>query len=182
MNTGFPAPADDGAADHLARGMRMPDIRLPATIGADASFARAEGWTVLFVYPWTGQPGADNPPGWDSIPGAHGSTPEAEGFRNLHNAFREHGIGLFGLSSQATDWQREFATRLELPFPLVSDAALQLQQALRLPTFATGGVTYLKRLTLVLKDGRIERVFYPVHPPETHPREVLLWAEERVTR
>ena len=123
-----------------------------------------------------------NPPDWDSIAGAHGSTPQAEGFRNLHPAFREHGVAVFGLSVQTTDWQRELAERLALPFALVSDAQLTLQCALRLPTFETGGVTYLKRLTLVLRDGRIEHVFYPVHPPEAHAREVLLWIEERVTR
>jgi peroxiredoxin len=182
MSAAFPPPIDDGGADHLARGLSMPDVVLPSTAGEQVSFAQRRGWTVVFIYPWTGRPGVANPPDWDTIPGAHGSTPQAEGFRNLHDAFREHGGEVFGLSVQAQDWQREFAKRLELRFPLVSDAALELQRALRLPTFQTGGVTYLKRLTLVLRDGRIERVFYPVHPPEAHAREALLWLEERVTR
>ena len=182
MSTVFPPPADDGGASHLTRGLAMPDMALPSTTGERVSLAKAPGWAAVFVYTWTGRPGAPNPPNWDTIPGAHGSTPQAEGFRNLHQAFREHGAKVFGLSVQAPDWQLEFARRLELPFPLVSDAALELQRALRLPTFHTGGVTYLKRLTLVLRDGRLERVFYPVHPPEVHAREVLLWIEERVTR
>ena len=182
MSPPFPVPVDDGGADHLIRGMPMPDIALPATTGGQVSFAGRPGWAVLFVYTWTGRPAVANPPAWDTIPGAHGSTPQAEGFRNLHGAFCEHAAALFGISVQTTEWQREFAERLDLPFPLVSDAALELQRALRLPTFETGGVTYLKRLTLVLRDGRIERVFYPVHPPEAHAREALLWVKERVTR
>lgn len=182
MSPPFPVPVDDGGADHLIRGMPMPDIALPATTGGQVSFAGRPGWAVLFVYTWTGRPDVTDPPRWDTIPGAHGSTAQAEGFRNLHGVFREHGAGLFGISAQTTEWQREFAERLDLPFPLVSDAALELQRTLRLPTFETGGVTYLKRLTLVLRDGRIKRVFYPVHPPEAHAREALLWVEERVTR
>jgi peroxiredoxin len=182
MNVAFPAPVNDGGASHLVRGRPMPDIALPATVGGQVSFAEQRGWAVVFVYTWTGRPDVPNPPDWDRLPGAHGSTPQAEGFRNLHAAFRDYGADVFGLSVQPTDWQAELADRLVLPFALVSDAALRMQQALRLPTFQTGGVTYLKRLTLMLKDGRIERVFYPVHPPEAHPREALLWLEERVTR
>lgn len=182
MSAGFPAPVDDGGANHLVRGLALPDIALPATTGAQVSLAHRSGWTVVFAYTWSGRPGIANPPDWDIIPGAHGSTSQAEGFRNLHGAFQEHGVDVFGLSLQATEWQGEFAARLALPFPLISDAACGLQRGLRLPTFDTGGVTYLKRLTLVVRDGRIERVFYPVHPPAAHPREVLLWVEERVTR
>lgn len=178
----FPAPEDDGAAAHLSRGLRMPGIALPATTGNVVNFADHPGWVVLFIYPWTGRPGVPNPPDWDIIPGAHGSTPQAECFRNLHGAFRDQGAQVFGLSAQSTEWQREFAERMALPFALVSDAEFQLQRALRLPTFATGGVTYLRRLTLVVRDGRIARVFYPVHPPEANARDVLLWLEELITR
>ena len=173
---------DDGGARHLTRGRVMPDIELPTTGSNPVNFRRLDGWTILFVYPWTGRPGIDNPPGWDDIPGAHGSTPEAEGFRNLFRTFVEVGARVYGLSAQATDWQREFATRLELPFDLVSDAERQMQKALSLPTFATGGVTYLTRLTLAIKDGRIERTFYPVQQPGAHSRDVLVWLNELVSR
>jgi peroxiredoxin len=178
----FPAPADDGAARHLVRGLPMPSIALPTTAGSSVNFAEHPGWVLLFVYTWTGRPGVDNPPGWDTIPGAHGSTPQAEGFRNLYPTFRQQGAEIFGLSAQTTEWQREFATRMDLPFSLVSDAGLRLQRALRLPTFETGGTVYLRRLTLALKDGAIERVFYPVHPPQANAREMLAWFNELVTR
>jgi len=182
MSTEFPAAADDGGAAHLARGQKLPDIALPATRGEPVNFARREGWTFLYVYPWTGRPGLPNPPDWDVIPGAHGSTPQAESFRNLHTAFRELGGEVFGVSAQSPEWQKEFAERMQLPFTLASDETFAFQRALRLPTFETGGVTYLKRLTLAVLNGRIEQVFYPVHPPEAHPREVLVWFYELVTR
>lgn len=178
----FKPPIDDGGARHLTRGRVMPDMALPTTAGERINFRALDGWTILFVYPWTGRPGVDNPPGWDDMPGAHGSTPEAEGFRNLHRAFVENGGRVFGLSAQETAWQQEFAARLELPYALVSDADHAFQRALGLPTFTLDGTVYLTRLTLALRDGRIERTFYPVHPPGAHPREVLAWFNELVSR
>jgi peroxiredoxin len=151
----------------------MPNIALASTRGGTLNLTELAGIVVVFVYPWTGQPGLANPPGWDDIPGAHGSTPQAEGFRNLYTAFRDSDLDVIGLSTQSPAWQRELAERLQLPFALLSDAGFQLQKALRLPTFETGGVTYLKRLTLVIEDGRIRRTLYPVHPPDAHAREVM---------
>ena len=172
---GVATPIDDGGARHLKRGRRMPDIALPTTAGGEVNFARLDGMAVVFCYPWTGRPGLANPPGWDDIPGAHGSTPQSEGFRDLHAGFLQVDAQLFGLSTQSTAYQRELADRLRLPFALASDERFALQRALALPTFATGGVTYLKRLTLAIRDGRIERVYYPVPSPAAHPREVCAW-------
>jgi peroxiredoxin len=176
----WPAPLDDGGARHLVRGLRMPDLAMPTTAAENVSFAGLPGRAVLFCYPWTGRPGLPNPPGWDEIPGAHGSSPEAEGFRDLLTAFADLGIAVFGLSTQATDYQRELASRLRLGYPLVSDHGFALAHALRLPTFETVGERYLKRLTLALSDGAIESVFYPVHPPDAHAREVLAWYAAKV--
>jgi peroxiredoxin len=87
---------------------------------------------------------------------------------------------VIGLSAQPTDWHRELVERLGLPFEIASDDGFRLAQALRLPTFEAGGITYLKRLTLALVDGRIEHVFYPVHPPDAHARDVLAWLTDAV--
>jgi peroxiredoxin len=167
--------ADEGGARHLKRGQRMPDLDLPTTAGRIVNFAKLDGTAVVYCYPWTGRPGLPNPPNWDDIPDAHGSTPEAEGFRDLHAGFLQVGTAVYGLSTQTTDYQRELAERLGLPFELASDEGFALQRALALPTFATGGVTYLKRLTLAIRDGRIMRVYYPVPRPEAHAREVCAW-------
>ena len=169
------ALADDGAARHLKRGKRLPDIALPTTGGREVSFAHLAGRSIVYCYPWTGRPGQPNPAGWDDIPGAHGSTPQTEGFRDLHAGFRQVGAEVFGLSTQPTSYQRELVARLEVPFEIVSDEHFALQGALALPTFTTGGVTYLKRLTLAINDGRIERVFYPIPSPKAHAREVCAW-------
>ena len=180
MSWPWPPPVDDGGAKHLTRGMRLPDIALRATGGKAVSLGSLPGRTVIFCYPWTGRPGLTNPPDWDTIPGAHGSTPEAEGFRDLYLGFEEMPTAVFGLSLQPTEDQHEFSQRMGLPFDLLSDADQAFQRALRLPVFETGGVTYLKRLTMVLRDGAIDRVFYPVHPPDSHAREVLIYVTGNV--
>lgn len=169
----WPAPEDDGGARHLVPGSEIPYITLPAIDGMSIDLAALEGPWVVFVYPWTGRPGLPNPPDWDDIPGAHGSTPEVEGFRDAYVSYRAMGFNVLGLSGQTADDQQEFANRLDVRFPLVSDAQGKLRDALGLPAFETGGVTYLKRLTLVVRDGKIERVFYPVHPPHTHAGNLL---------
>jgi peroxiredoxin len=167
-------PEDDGAADHLT-GMRIPAIALPSTAGRDIRLDRLPGRTVLFCYPRTGRPDEELPPGWNAIPGARGCTPEACGFRDRHERFAELGARVMALSTQDTDYQREMAARLELPFDVLSNADLRLVRALRLPTFEVGANTLVKRLTLVIRDGEIEHVFYPVFPPDTHAGEVLDW-------
>lgn len=181
MSWPWPAPVDDGGARHLVRGMAVPDVALAATGGRAVSLARIAGWAVVFCYPWAGQPGVPNPPGWDTIPGAHGSTPEAEGFRDLHLGFAELPSALFGLSLQPREEQQELAARLKLPYELLSDAAQAFRNALDLPVFETGGKLYLPRLTLVLRDGCIDHVFYPVHPPHSHAREVLAFVSAKAT-
>jgi peroxiredoxin len=170
----LPVPEDDGAADHLLDAA-VPPMALPATTGETIDLAALTGRTVLFCYPRTGRPDEELPPGWNAIPGARGCTPEACGFRDAHAQFAELGVRVLALSTQPGDYQREMAERLHLPFPVLSDEELELTRALRLPTFETSGMTLLKRLTLVIDDGRIEHVFYPVFPPDSHAAEVVTW-------
>lgn len=169
----FPKATDHGEASHLAPGMALPPIVLPVTDGADVCLATLRGRSIVAAYPWTGRPGLRNPPNWDHIPGAHGSTPELEGFRDAAPLFVARDVTLFGLSRQSTDYQRELVQRLRLPFLILSDADGAFSDELRLPIFSTGGETYLKRLTLVVSDGRIERVFFPVTDPAHHAGEIL---------
>jgi peroxiredoxin len=181
----LPVPGDDGAAAHL-EGAGMPPIRLPATDGS--SFAVHEPPTgsdrlILYAYPRTGQPGAvPLSADWDRIPGARGCTPESCGFRDHAAELAALGAAVAGLSTQDTQYQREAVERLRLPFPLVSDADLELTRALGLPTFDIGGEVLLRRLTMVVRGGAIERVFYPVFPPDRHAQEVLRWLTDAGTR
>lgn len=170
----LPVPEDDGAAAQLV-GAVVPEIALPATTGEAITLAELEGRTVLFCYPRTGRPDEELPPGWNAIPGARGCTPEACGFRDAHGQFAELGARVLALSTQSGDYQRELAERLHLPFPVLSDERLELTEALGLPTFETSGMTLLKRLTLVVDDGRVVHVFYPVFPPDSHAADVLDW-------
>jgi peroxiredoxin len=169
----FLPPIDDGAADHLKPGLKLPAIALPATDGTEICLADIPDVSVVITYPWTGRPGVANPPDWDVIPGAHGSTPELEGFRNWAPDFAQWEVRLFGLSGQTTEHQRELVERLWLPFPVLSDADRHFAQALGLPSFATGGVHYLKRLTLIILGGYIKGVIYPVYRPAEHAFELL---------
>ena len=175
----IPAPHDDGAARHLP-GMQIPSVPLPATNETIVDLSSLRGAVVVYAYPRTGRPGIENPPGWDFIPGARGCTPQSCSFRDQSEELRALGVAhLFGLSTQNTQYQREAAERLHLPFPLLSDASLKLTKAIRLPTFETSGMTLLKRVTFVIKNGRIEHVFYPVFPPDRNASEVIAWLGAR---
>jgi len=174
----LPVPVDDGAAAHLT-GTRLPDIALPATSGDRVRLASLAGRTIVYAYPRTGRPGVELVQGWDLIPGARGCTPQSCGFRDHFAELRALGAShVFGLSTQDTAYQSEMAERLHLPFPVLSDEALALTEALRLPTFTVEGEVLLKRLTLVIDDGRITKVFYPVFPPDRSAAEVAAWMRD----
>jgi peroxiredoxin len=173
----LPVPQDDGAADHLTS-MMLPDLALPATNGGPVNLSKLPGRTVVYVYPRTGVPGKSNPDGWDQIPGARGCTPQSCAFRDHYAEMKTLGVAqLYGLSSQDTDYQREVAERLHLPFAILSDAKLSLTKALRLPTFVAGGMTLIKRMAWVIDSGKITKVFYPVFPPDRNAGDVVAWLQ-----
>lgn len=176
---GGPEKLSDGAADHLIPGLRLPDMTLAATNADEMSLARLSGRAVVYCYTWTGRPDFCDPPHWDDIPGAHGSTPQTEAFRDLYPQLQELGVAVYGLSSQTSAYQREMVQRLRVPFAVLSDHRLAFAAALKLPTFATGGVTYLKRLTMIIDHGAIVKSFYPVTVPQDNAREVLLWLRQQ---
>jgi peroxiredoxin len=171
----LPRPKDDGGAKHL-RGMAVPDLELPSTSNRQVNLSKISApRIVVYCYPMTGQPGTPLPAGWDDIPGARGCTPETCGFRDHHKDLATLHAEVFGLSTQSTAYQQEMVKRLEVPFEVLSDEHRVFARALRLPTFTVEGMTLLKRLTLILRNNRIEHVFYPVFPPDTHADEVIAW-------
>jgi peroxiredoxin len=174
---GLPVPTDDGATRHLP-GMPVPAVALPTTGGAAMLVGDVGSHLrrVVYAYPRTGRPGeAPLVENWDLIPGARGCTPESCGFRDHHAELARGGADVVGLSTQDIEDQREAATRLHLPFALVSDAGLRLTRSMDLPTMDVGGQVLLKRFTLVIREGRVEHVFYPVFPPDRHAEQVLRW-------
>jgi peroxiredoxin len=175
----IPAPTDDGAAAHL-KGITIPSIGLMATDDTSVILSALSGRTVVFAYPRTGEPGkialVDD---WDMIPGARGCTPQTCAFRDLFAELKAAGAAhVFGLSTQSNAYQTEMASRLHLSFPVLSDEKLMLTRALELPTMNVAGLTLIKRLALIVDDGRITQVFYPVFPPDRNAGDVLAWLKE----
>jgi peroxiredoxin len=174
----LPVPVDDGAARHLP-GLMLPAIALPSTDGKlvrldDAAISLA----VVYCYPRTGRPDAISLGGteaWNAIPGARGCTPQSCGYRDHYQELRRLGAQMYGLSTQTTEYQREAVSRLQLPFALLSDAAGEFTAALRLPWFEVEGVRLLKRLTLIIAQGRIRHCVYPVFPPDKDAETVINW-------
>ena len=177
----LPIPQDDGACDHLV-GLEVPAVALPSRIGLSVSLPNAGSrWTVVYAYPRTGVPDQDSPPGWEEIPGARGCTPQNCAFRDHFAQLQSLGAAVFGLSTQSTTYQQEMATRLHLPYPILSDERLELTRALRLPTFRYGGWTLIKRLSLILRGPVIAHVIYPVFPSNADAPAVVAWLRERVS-
>ena len=177
----LPVPIDDGGSDHLL-GLQVPSVILRSTDGNDIRLddISQNSRVVVYCYPMTGVPGIPLPDGWDSIPGARGCTPQSCSFRDHNAELARLGARVFGLSTQTTDYQQEVANRLHLPFNLLSDEGLLITKALRLPTFEIEGRVLLKRLTFIIVRGVIEKVFYPVFPPDGNATEVVGWLAIRV--
>lgn len=171
----IPAPVDDGAMAHLA-GRRLPAVALAATDGTSVTLSEIGGRVVVYGYPMTGQPGVALPEGWDQVPGARGCTPQSCAFRDHHAELIAAGaVATFGISTQDSAYQREAVERLHLPFPVLSDAGLEFATAAGLPVMEVDGKTLLKRFALVVDDGVVTQVFYPVFPPDRNAGDVLAW-------
>ena len=179
----IPAPTDDGAMDHVT-GACVANVELAATDGTRVSLATLPGRVIVFAYPRTGVPGEPSlTDDWDQIPGARGCTPQSCAFRDLHKVLVSAGAAtVFGLSTQDTAFQAAAVELLHLPFPLLSDEKLALATAMKLPTMQAAGHTLLKRFALVIDDGRVSKVFYPVFPPDRNAADVLAWLEANPRR
>ena len=171
----LPAPPDDGAARHLP-GTPLPDLRLDGDrrhVGESLQAQGPHGRLHISAH-GPARAGAARRLGRHS--GARGCTPQSCAFRDHFAELTALGVEhLFGLSTQDTDYQREAVARLHLPFPILSDEKLAFARALNLPTFDVAGMTLLKRMALVIDDGVVMQVFYPVFPPDKCAETVRDW-------
>ena len=173
----IPEPKLDFNLEHLNQFI-IPDLKLNSTDGTIVSLSNLKGITVIYVYPMTGVPGKELPEGWDEIPGARGCTPQSCSFRDNFSKLKKLGIdNIFGLSTQSTGYQKELATRLHLPYPILSDEKLEFAKMLKLPTFKVLNMNLLKRITLILKDNKIIKYFYPIFPPTKNIEDVINFFE-----
>jgi len=181
----LPVPVDDGQCAHLKVGMNFPVeifTNLPVTNQHSVDIT-SQPRTVIYFYPRSGKPNQKLPDGWNEIPGARGCTPETCGFRDHYQELQSLGANVYGCSTQTTDYQQEFVDRLHLPFDILSDAKLELLKSLQLPYFTLSeldNVPLIKRLTMIIRDGKIEHVFYPIFPPDKHSQEVITWLKEHL--
>ena len=171
----IPAPKADVSLDHL-NNYQIPEIKLQSTKGEFVNVGKLSGLSVIYIYPMTGQPNVALPKDWDEIPGARGCTPQSCSFRDNFSELTKLNIkNIFGLSSQTTDYQKELATRLHLPYAILSDEKLAFANALKLPTFKIDNMDLIKRITLILDDNKIIKYFYPVFPPDENVNQVIAW-------
>lgn len=173
----LPIPLDDGECNHLEN-MQIPNACLWSTDDQEINLSSLSGWNVIFCYPMTGRPGVPIPEGWVQIPGAAGCTPQACSYRDNHAVLKRNRVGIYGISTQTSEAQKEASSRLGLSYPLLSDINHSFSSALKLPMLEVGGSKLIKRLTLILKDGVIKKCFYPVFPPDKNVFEVIAWLSE----
>ena len=173
----IPEPKLDFNLEHLNQ-LIIPDLKLNSTDDTTVSLSNLKGITVIYVYPMTGVPGKELPEGWDEIPGARGCTPQSCSFRDNFSKLKKLGVNnIFGLSTQSTEYQKELATRLHLPYPILSDEKLEFSKKLKLPMFKVLKMNLLKRITLILKDNKIIKYFYPIFPPTKNIEDVINFFE-----
>jgi peroxiredoxin len=173
----LPIPLDDGKCNHLL-GMNLPNVVLFSTSDKKVDLSKLKGLSVLYFYPKTGRPDIKSPDGWDEIPGAKGCTPQSCSFRDKNEIFTKLNVKVYGISTQSTSYQKEVVERLHLPYEILSDEDLKLTKELNLPTFDIDNMILTKRVTLICKNSKIIKVFYPISPPEKNPKEVLDWIEK----
>jgi peroxiredoxin (alkyl hydroperoxide reductase subunit C) len=174
----IPEPKLDFNLEHLNQ-LIIPDLKLNSTDDTTVSLSNLKGITVIYVYPMTGVPGKELPEGWDEIPGARGCTPQSCSFRDNFSKLKKLGVNnIFGLSTQSTEYEKELATRLHLPYPILSDEKLEFSKKLKLPMFKVLKMNLLKRITLILKDNKIIKYFYPIFPPTKNIEDVINFFEK----
>jgi peroxiredoxin len=151
-------------------GLVVPALLVSSSMGEPLNlqdFPARSG--VIYVYPGSG----GSPDGGESSPLQ--DTAEHRGFRDLASDLTVLHFPVVGISTQSPEVQVEDAWANRLDHPLLSDPRLTLADALGLPTFTLDEARFYRRLTMIVRHGRITKVFYPVEGTR-NPAQVLTWA------
>jgi peroxiredoxin len=173
----LPRPDNDGASDHLF-GMIFPSIIVPSTKGISLDLSKIDtNYLILYFFPMMANPEKDLPSGWNNIPGARGCTPQNVTINDHIREFQKYDASIFGISTQSMEELTNLSQIRKFSQPLISDSNLIFQEELCIPTFQVENKIMYKRLTLIVKESKIIKVFYPVFPPDKHIFEILEWLE-----
>lgn len=174
----LPRPDDDGASDHLL-GMTVPNFILPSTKDSALDLSKIDScYKILYFFPMISIPGENVPSsGWNDIPGARGCTPQNISISNHGDDLQKYDAISIGISTQPINELIKVSHLRNLLQPLVSDSGLEFHEKLNITTFQFEGKVVYKRLTLIVRESRIVKVFYPIFPPDKHVFEILEWLE-----
>jgi peroxiredoxin len=175
---GLPQPIDDGTSDHLL-GMTIPNITLPCTKDPVLDISKiCSHYKILYFFSMIAIPSENVPSSkWNDIPGARGCTPQNISMSKHSNDLQKYDAVSIGISTQPINELAKVSTLRKFLQPLVSDSGLEFQEKLNIPTFKFESKTMYKRLTLIVRESRIVKVFYPIFPPDKHIFEILEWLE-----
>ena len=173
----LPVPENDGKADNLL-GRSIPSLNLPSTMESFFDFSSiGKQYGILYFFPMMGMPQKELPQGWDDISGARGCTPQNISISKHMTELEKYNAMPIGISTQPIEDLIKLSSLRNLSQLLISDNKLEFQKQLNVPVFTIDGNTMYKRLTLVTKNSKIIKVFYPVFPPDKHISEILKWLE-----
>ncbi len=174
----LPKPEDDGACDYLV-GKIIPDMTLSDKDGNLLNICDLDyKFVILYFFPMMAINEEDLPSGWNDIPGARGCTPQNVTISQNQDELLKYDTIPIGVSAQPKEKLSKLSKLRGLSQILLSDACLEFKDKLDIPTFQMEDKTMYKRLTLIVKDAKIVKVFYPVFPPDTHVFEIIEWIEE----
>ena len=172
----LPKPSDDKKYDHLI-GMTIPNIILTSTKGEIDLCKINTKYLILYFFPMMSIPEKTLPSGWNDIPGARGCTPQNITINEHIKDLQEYDVRVCGISTQPIDELTELSLLRKFSQPLISDNNLKFQEKMQIPTFDIESKIMYKRLTMIVKNSKIIKVFYPVFPPDKHIFEILEWFE-----
>ena len=178
---GLPRPVDNGESDHLL-GMKIPRMLLLSTKDHVLDLSKIDSrYKILYFFPMLAVPGEHVPSSeWNDIPGARGCTPQNISMSKCDDDLQRYGAMSIGISTQSIDKLTKVSSLRKFLQPLVSDRDLEFKNKLDVPVFQFKGDTMYKRLTLVVQESRIVKVFYPIFPPDKHIFEILTWLENNL--